>query len=66
MPVFTGMSGVWVKLGGRPAVSRSSRSICTSTPYHVDFGAKAGGHVETFMQAIRWGNAERLLSQLRG
>jgi superoxide dismutase, Fe-Mn family len=33
--------------------------------YHIDFGAKAAGYVETFMQAIRWGNAERLLSQLQ-
>src|SRR5438874_1230149 len=28
--------------------------------YHIDFGAKVAGYVETFMEAIRWGNAERL------
>jgi Fe-Mn family superoxide dismutase len=34
--------------------------------YHIDFGAKAAGYVETFMQAIRWGNAGRLLNALEG
>ena len=34
--------------------------------YHIDFGAKAAGYVETFMQAIRWGNAGRLLGELEG
>jgi len=33
--------------------------------YHIDFGAKAAGYVETFMQAIRWGNACRLFAELR-
>jgi Fe-Mn family superoxide dismutase len=33
--------------------------------YHIDFGAKAAGYVETFMQAIRWGNAGRLLAALQ-
>ena len=28
--------------------------------YHMDFGAKAAGYVDTFMQVIRWNNAERL------
>jgi superoxide dismutase, Fe-Mn family len=28
--------------------------------YHIDFGAKAATYVETFMDAIRWNNAERL------
>ena len=28
--------------------------------YHIDFGAKAATYVETFMDAIRWKNAERL------
>jgi Fe-Mn family superoxide dismutase len=32
--------------------------------YHIDFGAKAAGYVETFMQAIRWRNAESLLGKL--
>jgi len=34
--------------------------------YHIDFGAKAAGYVEAFMQAIRWGNAERLFTELEG
>jgi Fe-Mn family superoxide dismutase len=34
--------------------------------YHIDFGAKAAGYVETFMQAIRWGNAGHLLNRLEG
>jgi Fe-Mn family superoxide dismutase len=34
--------------------------------YHIDFGAKAAGYVETFMQAIRWGNAGRLFGALEG
>jgi Fe-Mn family superoxide dismutase len=32
--------------------------------YHIDFGAKADTYVETFMQTVRWANAERLFSQL--
>jgi Fe-Mn family superoxide dismutase len=28
--------------------------------YHMDYGAKAGGYVEAFMQAIRWSNADGL------
>jgi len=32
--------------------------------YHIDFGAKAAGYVETFMQAIRWANAGRLFAEL--
>jgi superoxide dismutase, Fe-Mn family len=27
--------------------------------YHMDFGAKAAGYVDCFMQVIRWQNAER-------
>jgi Fe-Mn family superoxide dismutase len=27
--------------------------------YQMDFGAKAAGYVDTFMDAIRWNNAER-------
>src|SRR5262245_52832269 len=37
--------------------------------YHMDFGAKAATYVDTFMQVIRWGNADRLfdqVSKLRG
>jgi superoxide dismutase, Fe-Mn family len=33
--------------------------------YHIDFGAKAASYVETFMEAIRWKNADRLLSDLQ-
>ena len=28
--------------------------------YHIDYGAKAAGYVDTFMNAIRWSNAEKL------
>ena len=29
----------------------------------MDFGAKAAGYVDTFMDVIRWNNVERLLVQ---
>ena len=32
--------------------------------YHIDFGAKAATYVDTFMEAIRWNNADGLLSKL--
>jgi superoxide dismutase, Fe-Mn family len=32
--------------------------------YHLDFGAKAASYVDTFMQVIRWHNAELLYAQL--
>jgi superoxide dismutase, Fe-Mn family len=32
--------------------------------YHMDFGAKAAGYVDTFVQAIRWQNADRHFSEL--
>jgi Fe-Mn family superoxide dismutase len=32
--------------------------------YHMDFAAKAASYVDTFMQVIRWNNAERLFVQL--
>jgi Fe-Mn family superoxide dismutase len=32
--------------------------------YHLDFGAKAATYVDTFMEAIRWDRAERLLSEV--
>jgi superoxide dismutase len=28
--------------------------------YHIDFSAKAATYVETFMEAIRWKNGDRL------
>ena len=34
--------------------------------YHMDFGAKAAGYVDTFMAAVRWSNAERLFKELQG
>ena len=30
--------------------------------YHIDFGAKAASYVDTFMNAIRWGNVEQVLT----
>jgi Fe-Mn family superoxide dismutase len=32
--------------------------------YHMDFGAKAAGYVDAFMDVIRWNNAERMLVQM--
>jgi superoxide dismutase, Fe-Mn family len=32
--------------------------------YHMDFGAKAGGYVDVFMEAVRWANADRLFAAL--
>jgi hypothetical protein len=32
----------------------------------MDFGAKAAGYVDTFMDVIRWNNVERLLVQAAG
>ncbi len=32
--------------------------------YHIDFGAKAAGYVDAFMDAVRWSNVERLLGTL--
>ncbi len=34
--------------------------------YHIDFGAKAGGYVDAFMGALRWGNADRLFDETTG
>jgi superoxide dismutase, Fe-Mn family len=31
--------------------------------YHLDFGAKAASYVDTFMDVVRWNNAERLFVQ---
>jgi superoxide dismutase, Fe-Mn family len=28
--------------------------------YHMDFGAKAGSYVDTFIEVIRWNNVEQL------
>ncbi len=32
--------------------------------YHIDYGAKAAGYVDSFLSAIRWSNADRLFSAL--
>jgi Fe-Mn family superoxide dismutase len=42
--------------GGRPILALDMYEHS----YHLDFGAKAGGYVDTFMQAIRWASADRL------
>ena len=34
--------------------------------YHMDYGAKAASYVDTFMQVIRWSNAERVFRQASG
>jgi len=34
--------------------------------YHMDFGAKAGGYVDTFMAAVRWSHSEVLFKELAG
>jgi len=34
--------------------------------YHMDFGAKAAEYVDTFMEVIRWENAERHFKALSG
>jgi len=30
--------------------------------YHIDYGAKAANYVDTYMNAIRWSNADRLFA----
>ena len=32
--------------------------------YHIDYGSKAATYVDTFMEVVRWGNADRLLAEL--
>jgi superoxide dismutase, Fe-Mn family len=32
--------------------------------YHMDFGAKAAGYVDAFMDAVQWKNVERLLGNV--
>ena len=34
--------------------------------YHMDYGAKAAIYVDAFMEAIRWGNADRLFNNIKG
>src|SRR3954469_10218859 len=42
--------------GGRPILALDMYEHS----YHLDFGAKAGGYVDTFMQTVRWASADRL------
>jgi hypothetical protein len=32
----------------------------------MDFGAKAASYVDTFMRAVRWGNADRVFNEVTG
>ena len=32
--------------------------------YHMDFGAKAAVYIDAFMGVVRWGNADRLFSEI--
>ena len=34
--------------------------------YHMDFGAKAAGYVDTFMGVVQWSNADRLFGEVTG
>ena len=34
--------------------------------YHIDFGAKAGSYVDTFMDVIRWNNVDQVFLELAG
>jgi superoxide dismutase, Fe-Mn family len=44
--------------GGQPIVALDMYEHS----YHIDYGAKAATYVETFMDAIRWSNADRLFA----
>ena len=46
--------------GGRPVLVLDMYEHA----YHMDFGAKAAGYVDVFMDALKWTNAERLLGRL--
>jgi Fe-Mn family superoxide dismutase len=48
--------------GGRPILALDMYEHS----YHLDFGAKAGGYVDTFMQAVRWASADRLYALVHG
>jgi superoxide dismutase, Fe-Mn family len=45
--------------GGQPIVALDMYEHS----YHIDYGAKAATYVDTFMNAIRWGNADKLFAQ---
>jgi Fe-Mn family superoxide dismutase len=42
--------------GGRPVIALDMYEHA----YHMDYGAKAGGYVDAFMEAINWDNAVKL------
>jgi len=46
--------------GGQPIVALDMYEHS----YHIDYGAKAATYVDTFMDAIRWANADKLLAAL--
>jgi Fe-Mn family superoxide dismutase len=45
--------------GGQPIVALDMYEHS----YHIDYGAKAATYVDTFMNALRWSNADRLFAQ---
>lgn len=46
--------------GGRPVVALDMYEYA----YHMDYGAKAGGYVDAFMEAIHWDNAVKLYDRV--
>jgi Fe-Mn family superoxide dismutase len=48
--------------GGRPVLVLDMYEHA----YHMDYGAKAGSYVDTFMQGIRWDNAAKLYTRYSG
>jgi len=46
--------------GGQPIVALDMYEHS----YHIDYGAKAATYVDTFMDAIRWSNADKLFASL--
>ena len=42
--------------GGRPILALDMYEHS----YHIEFGAKAAGYVDTFMEVIRWDNPTKL------
>ena len=56
-------------MGGRPLPHACGRQPILALDmyehsYHIDYGAKAATYVDTFMDAIRWSNAEKLFAAL--
>jgi Fe-Mn family superoxide dismutase len=48
--------------GGRPVLVLDMYEHA----YHMDYGAKAGGYVDAFMQGIRWDSAAKLYARYSG